>query len=750
MRSNLDNMSSIRKRLRAARKSRHSRHAPPSINAEQYQYEPLNEAKREIRLMTLFAGARGDGISIELNTTSLDAVGGSSNPKYEALSYAWGSEDRPATISVHDFSAAKNGSLTVTQNLAEALQHLRYEDRGRILWIDAICVNQQNLAERSSQVQWMVDIYSLAKLVVAWLGPVDEDSSLAMELLSSLGSRFKVDWTSYTILSLTEEDKHLADRSRPLLYDLQECSAIVSLLRRSWFWRIWIRQEIQKANAAVLLCGSSTISWDCFRTAGLCLAIMPMAEGLRGSEDCLNLIRELIDYEGHPGLDELVYWARSAQCSDPRGKLVSFVICVDVRSVLRIAVSQILSPLHIQVSVVARLISLISTSICLCLLSSHTADANLMRTSDRIYAMLGLLSDRKKAAWNVIPDYARQTEQIYEEVSVIHMRGFQSLSFLCYCDLGHRNSEHDLPTWVPDWACMEDLPEIIPLGYADADVRGEFRRSENNGCGLLHAEGVQLGKIEEAHELVHEHQGMGYSREAKLLQQIIDLAFRILSRTYLDNATCLNAICRTIFVNNFRDNWDLPSAFRATLQESQTLLAKVHATQDSEDELFTDYGMKSFLDKLYLYWIGRSFIATGDGNIGLAPRATKAGDRVCILPGCGTPLVVRLSGSDSTQYQVVGPCYIDCMMTGEALLGPMPDHFRMVAKIDGELNQEPTFYDERFSKIQSEDPRWQLVLGEDYKERFAITDVRSLEQKRQLAHEVMKARKVETVWLDFV
>ena len=365
--------------------------------------------------------------------------------------------------------------------------------------------------------------------------------------------------------------------------------------------------------------------------------------------------------------------------------------------------------------------------------------------------MLGLLSDRKKAAWNVIPDYTRQTEQIYEEVSVIHMRVFRSLMFLLFCDLGHRNSEHDLPTWVPDWSCMEDLPEIIPLGYADADVRGEFRRSENNGRGLLHAKGVQLGKIEEAIELIHEDQGIGYSREAKLLQQIIDLAFRILSRTYVDNATCLSAICRTIYMNSFRDTGDPPSAFGVTIQESKTLLAKVLATQDSKDELFSHYGMRSFLDELYQYWVGRSFIATGDGNIGLAPRATKAGDRVCILPGCGTPLVVRLSGSDSTQYQVVGPCYIDCTMTGEALLGPMPDHFRMVRKLDRESNvDELAFYDERLSKIQSEDPRWQLVLGEDYKERFAITDVRSLKQRQQLGYEVMRARKIETVWLDFV
>ena len=364
--------------------------------------------------------------------------------------------------------------------------------------------------------------------------------------------------------------------------------------------------------------------------------------------------------------------------------------------------------------------------------------------------MLGLLNDREKTTWNVVPDYTRQTEQIYKEVSVSYMRIFHSLDFLRFCDLGHRNSEHDLPTWVPDWSCMENLPLPTALNYADADVRGEFRRSEYNGRGLLHVKGVQLGKIEEAHKFTHKDQGVDYSSEAKLLQRIIDLAFRILSRTDVDDATFLHAICRTIFMNGFRDNWDPPIAYGATIEESKTLLAKVLATQDSEDELLSDSGMNSFLGRMYPYR-GRSFIATRDGNIGLAPRATKASDRVCILPGCGTPLVVRPTGSDSTQYQVVGPCYIDGMMTGEAFLGPMPDHFRMLSKLDRESQlEEMAFYDERSSKIQWEDPRWQLVLGEDYKERFAITNVRSSKQRQKLADEVMRARKIETVWMDFV
>ena len=96
-----------------------------------YVYSPLRASSEEIRLLTLLPGPFGTMVQCELYTTNLDKH---SPPCYEALSYAWGSEEDPVAIHLGD------GSLSVTQNLGIALQHLRYPDRSRTLWIDAICL----------------------------------------------------------------------------------------------------------------------------------------------------------------------------------------------------------------------------------------------------------------------------------------------------------------------------------------------------------------------------------------------------------------------------------------------------------------------------------------------------------------------------------------------------------------------------------------------------------------------------------
>ncbi|KAI4173796.1 MAG: hypothetical protein LQ346_008354 [Caloplaca aetnensis] len=163
-----------------------------------YQYQPLDPEAKTIRLMRLLPGSFEDDICVSLKTTVLHDK---KIPKFEALSYAWGSKEDPAQISITPHSQSnllskwarilKTGKrvdacLDVTQNLAVALRHLRSRKRKRVLWIDAICVNQQNLEERGHQVQRMADIYRNAKQVIAWLGPEGDNSALAMETLDSV------------------------------------------------------------------------------------------------------------------------------------------------------------------------------------------------------------------------------------------------------------------------------------------------------------------------------------------------------------------------------------------------------------------------------------------------------------------------------------------------------------------------------------------------------------------------------------
>ena len=120
---------------------------------------------------------------------------GTSAP-FEALSYAWGDTHRFGAIFIHDdynktFSGGKNiyNKLQVGENLAEALRHLRSPQIPRDIWIDAICIDQSNVAERGEQIKRMASIFSLAQRVIVWLGPERDNSRIALAALIYIGDQ---------------------------------------------------------------------------------------------------------------------------------------------------------------------------------------------------------------------------------------------------------------------------------------------------------------------------------------------------------------------------------------------------------------------------------------------------------------------------------------------------------------------------------------------------------------------------------
>jgi hypothetical protein len=124
----------------------------------QYPDTKLNEAAGEIRLLTLFPGKDEKPIMCNLSRASF----GQERPiqSYEALSYAWGNTTSPYVIS-------SNGvDFNVGENLFHALSHLREYDVERVLWVDAIYINQSDISERNHQVQQMAHIYSQARQVL--------------------------------------------------------------------------------------------------------------------------------------------------------------------------------------------------------------------------------------------------------------------------------------------------------------------------------------------------------------------------------------------------------------------------------------------------------------------------------------------------------------------------------------------------------------------------------------------------------
>jgi hypothetical protein len=131
---------------------------------------------------------------------------------YEALSYTWDGSDKPRSISINE------QNLAVTENLYTALLRLRDRSFERILWIDAICINQENLKEQSQQVQLMAKIYSKATRVLVWLGEAADNSDTALEKIC--------------IAAENESPDSLKDKT------IQ--NAILALLHRPWFRRIWV------------------------------------------------------------------------------------------------------------------------------------------------------------------------------------------------------------------------------------------------------------------------------------------------------------------------------------------------------------------------------------------------------------------------------------------------------------------------------------------------------------------------------
>jgi hypothetical protein len=162
-------------------------------------------------------------------------------PSYEALSYCWGDATRLQPVLCNG-----NSILWVTQNLSNALQRMRPENGSRILWVDAICINQEDLLEKSWQVRMMADIYLGAESVLAWLGKSGDNSDVletcvpqlleAKEAYDSASARTDVPNSIHYKRQLIE----LAGERCSSHTSLGNMSlALEALTHRNWWNRVW-------------------------------------------------------------------------------------------------------------------------------------------------------------------------------------------------------------------------------------------------------------------------------------------------------------------------------------------------------------------------------------------------------------------------------------------------------------------------------------------------------------------------------
>ena len=146
-----------------------------------YQYKPLPD-ECSIRVLSLAPSSSYDRpIHIKLRIQTISTELPCSSVPYEALSYVWGAPQGDRAIN------CEQKTILITENCEDALRRLRRRTRSRtLLWIDAICINQSNLAECSRQVGIMTCVYANARRVVGWLG---EHSLGTSNQLTSLWSK---------------------------------------------------------------------------------------------------------------------------------------------------------------------------------------------------------------------------------------------------------------------------------------------------------------------------------------------------------------------------------------------------------------------------------------------------------------------------------------------------------------------------------------------------------------------------------
>ncbi|KAJ8126832.1 hypothetical protein O1611_g6807 [Lasiodiplodia mahajangana] len=395
---------------------------------------------RNIRLLELLPGRPSDDIRCVLTTHPLlpGVV------KYEALSYVWGDPDVTKPISVN------GDSLQVTVNLRSALRHLRRTNKSRILWVDAICIDQSDPDERAYQVSFMGDIYRSAKRVIIWLGQSDHHTKNIFALLGALEEE-----AMQAKMSPIEPDD--GEVTGKVKMRVKQGSEIYDLLNNGWFQRSWtgkgprsdtdiaaitytdsanfvaLVQEILSARDALVVCGWESISWDIFSEA-----IMYVSE----QEKMAPLIQHFGPHRRD--FDELYSLQKASEFLRQPHEAHKQLLELLTRFCGRFATDK----------------------------------------RDKIYAFLGLVTNAEEL--RITTDYRISVEELYKNVAAELITQSRSLALLRFLPLNDDSSESSLPSWAPSWG---DIYEgLLPFN------EDHERSSKTASDGTNHLSDIQISE----------------------------------------------------------------------------------------------------------------------------------------------------------------------------------------------------------------------------------------------------------------
>ncbi|KAL5329566.1 hypothetical protein ACEPPN_003080 [Leptodophora sp. 'Broadleaf-Isolate-01'] len=546
-------------------------------------------------------------------------------------------------------------TIQITPNLDGALRQLRYADRPRLLWVDAISINQGDLAERSRQVRIMQEIYANAKDVVIWLGQGAEGDARAFASLRALESTLagQIRNDSLFLVRLG----WYRDRSgrvfsggahRSMVTDI-EYEHLITLLRREWFRRTWVIQEVASSQCATVHCGNQSIPWEIFADVYMKLGDRFLPVSQIGGEDARHSLENITAIE---------------KARRSHGGPLS------------------MSLFHI----------LLATS------SSKCKDDR-----DKIFAVVGLAKDWAGQRM-FMPDYNTSEGKVLEAfkafavADINHHKNLRTLS----CASGSRASS-SLPSWVPDWRKIENLHPFTRHSdrtrfCASGGMKPEAWHSDNKT--VLRVTGIHVDNIAtlgsepaftkaiavfeiDAAKITALRQSFLWLQECEALAQVESSKAmtakrrKELWRTLTCGLTGEAFPAHNGYLNYFNRYMDFMSSaserFENYLEESRTTVSEIRGL----DEVIPNFETHAFIEASLDLWSSRRrFSVTHFGRLACVPKGSRVGDVICILFGGEVPYVLRPAGGEF--YTVVGECYVDEIMHGESLsYDTAPREFRL-------------------------------------------------------------------------
>lgn len=605
-----------------------------------YQYEYLEPGSiRVLKLMSV-----SPDIRLSFDVVSLD-----STPHYNALSYRW-VKSSPQTILLD------GKPFQISSSLALCIEHLDAFVGTRI-WIDAVCINQADLAEKSHQVQSMSRIYRQASSVLIWLGPSAEDSDSAMEGIDKYGEaaleggifdhgkQFFQRWPDVG-------DDPVQLRTKTKLLDLMRAAtdaeaegdgadwffprlAFAKLTHRDYFYRVWVKQEVTLARETVMICGRRTTTIDRFHAALMLYGLLRTWEIVEWRSGRLTrfpgpFTMDQLMAAGHP-YDLL----KTLDTSGAPGPL-----CAGRKTFWRDGIST----LH----------SVLETSYVRTGFGGLASE----KAVDRVFGILGIARDAEELG--VVADYSKTAAEVYEMTARALVRqGHVDVLKWCRSRGGRR------PSWVPNWEARIESSWSEDSGtQVFSAARGSAQPGEDSGDaaatpGALCLRGAVIDTISKVGTIWVADPNLSFDQAA--------------CRSVFSDITAYLEESRYSVRERCDATWRIPIGDKELPLNSPYFVRATARSEEQYSILAVSPLESDAMEKTYSYQTVMGYtpnarpILSKEGYVGLGPSEAEPGDIVVLLWGGTTPYVLRPTASAGGGFHLVGEAFVYGIMDGELM-----------------------------------------------------------------------------------